>query len=331
LLRVLVVRAVVDLGLSQVDASTYYGVSPHTISQWVTRYRTQGEDSLDVKPQGRPRGAGRALTPEQEREMRRLVVDSTPQEQQIASGTWTRQAVAELIASRLGIELSVQGVGKYLRRWGLTPQKPARQAREQDPEEVREFVEQRLPEVQAHAEAEGAQLHFIDEVGVKAHDQIGTSYAPAGNTPVLEVPKTHSEQDVISSVTPEGNLFYWPFAGTLTAPKFVDFLKHLVAEASTKIIVCADRHPAHEAKAVEHWLAGRESAIELHWLPRDAPECNPDELLNNDLKQALDNEPMPESTSALRDTIGRILARIAGMSDRIRGYFQQTAIDFVLN
>jgi hypothetical protein len=160
---------------------------------------------------------------------------------------------SQLIASRLGIELSVQGVGKYLRRWGLTPQKPARQAREQAPEEVREFVEQTLPKVQAQAEEEGAQLHFIDEVGVKAQDQIGTSYAPAGDTPVLEVPKTPIEQDVISSVTPEGNLCYWPFAGTLTAPKFLDFLKHRVAEASTKIIVFADRHPAHEAKAVEHW------------------------------------------------------------------------------
>jgi len=330
-LRVLVVRAVIDVDLSQVDASTYYVVSPHTVSEWVSRYRDQGEDALAVQPQGRPPGAGRALSPEQEDEIRTLVVDSTPQQQQIASATWTRQAVAELIASRLGIELTLQGVGKYLRRWGLTPQKPARQAREQDPEEVREFVEHKLPEVQEQAEAEDAQLHFIDEVGVKAQDQIGTSYAPQGTTPVLEVPKTHIEQDVISSVTPEGDLLYWPFPGTMTAPKFIDFLEHLVAKASRKIIVFADRHPAHEAQAVEQWLEGRESEIELHWLPRYAPECNPDEFLNNDLKQELEKEPMPANTSALRDTICSILDRIAGMSDRIRGYFQQTAIDFVLN
>jgi hypothetical protein len=38
--------------------------------------------------------------------MCRLVVDSTPQQQQIASATWTRHAVAELITSRLGIELT---------------------------------------------------------------------------------------------------------------------------------------------------------------------------------------------------------------------------------
>jgi len=331
LLRSLVVRAVIDLDLSQVDASTYYGVSPHTVSEWVTRYRKQGEDALAVQPQGRPQGAGRALSPDQEHEIRTLVVDSTPHQQQIASATWTRPAVAELIASRLGMELTLQGVGKYLRRWGLTPQKPARQAREQDPKEVRECVEQTLPDIQEQADAEDAQLHFIDEVGVKAQDQIGTSYAPQGDTPVLEVPKTHIEQNVISSVTPDGELFYWPFPGTMTAPTFIDFLEQLVAEASTKIIVFADRHPAHEAQAVEQWLEGRDAEIELHWLPRYAPAYNPDEFLNNDLKQELENEPMPESTSELRDTIGTILDRIAGMSDRIRGYFQQAKIDLALS
>jgi transposase len=331
LLRSLVVRAVVDLGMSQVDASTFYGVSPHTISQWVSLYREQGEDALAVKPQGRPRGAGRALTPEQEQEIRTLVVDATPQAHDIASSTWTRQAVAELIASRLGIELTLQGVGKYLRRWGLTPQKPARQAREQDPEEVREFVEQTLPDIQERAEEEGAQLHFIDEVGVKAQDQIGASYAPRGETPVLEVPKTHIEQDVISSVTPDGELFYWPFPGTMTGPKFIEFLEQLVSQASRKVIVFADRHPAHEAGAVEAWLEGRESDIEVHWLPRYAPEYNPDEFLNNDLKQELENKPMPKSGSELRELIVKILDGIASMSDRIRGYFKQSEIELSLN
>jgi hypothetical protein len=58
---------------------------------------------------------------------------------------------------------------------------------------------------------------------------------------------------------------------------------------------------------------------------------NPDEFLNNDLKQELENEPMPESTPELRDTIVQILDRIAGMSDRIRGYFKQAKADFALN
>jgi hypothetical protein len=262
--------------------------------------------------------------------MRQLIVDSTPCDPDIASATWTRQAVAELIAKEVGVELTVQGVGKYLRRWGLTPQKPARQAREQDPEEVREFVEQTLPAVKEQAEKEEAQLHFVDEVGVKTSDQIGTSYAPKGETPVQEVPKTHIEQDVISSVTPDGDLLYWAFPGTMTAEKFIDFLEHLISEASGKLIVFADRHPAHEAQAVEDWLESRESQIEVEWLPRYSPEYNADEFLNNDLKQVLKNEPMPQSTSAFRETICGILDWIASMPDRVKGYFDQTEVDLGL-
>jgi hypothetical protein len=35
---------------------------------------------------------------------------------------WTRQAVAELIRDRFGIELPVRTMGLYLSRWGCTPQ-----------------------------------------------------------------------------------------------------------------------------------------------------------------------------------------------------------------
>jgi hypothetical protein len=76
--------------------------------------------------------------------------------------------VAELIASRLGIELTLQGVGKYLHRWGLTPQKPARQAREQDPEEVREFVKQKLPAVKEQAERNTAKTTLFNFLGASA-------------------------------------------------------------------------------------------------------------------------------------------------------------------
>jgi hypothetical protein len=42
----------------------------------------------------------------------------------------------------------------------------------------------------------------------------------------------------------------------MNAEKFVSFLEHLVLVASGKIMVFADRHPAHEAQAVEDWLEG---------------------------------------------------------------------------
>jgi transposase len=328
--RLLAVRAVVDFEMSQADAAAQYGVSSNTMSQWVSLYREQGEAGLAVQPQGRPEGSGRALSSEQEQAIRQLVVESLPCDHDIAIAMWTRQAVAELIAKHTGVELTLQGVGQYLRRWGLTPQKPARQAREQDPKEVEAFVQETLPKVKEQAQEEDAQFHFVDEVGVQTSDQIGRSYAPKGDTPVQEVPKSHIKQDVISSVTPDGDLLYWAFPGTMTAEKFIDFLEQLVSDASGKLIVFADRHPAHVARAVNAWLEGRESQIELEWLPRYSPEYNADEFLNNDLKQVLKNEPMPQSASAFRETICSILKWIASTPDRVKGYFEQTQVDLGL-
>lgn len=60
--RLLAVRAVVDFEMPQADAAAQYGVSHHTMSQWVSLYREQDEAGLAVQPQGRPPGSGRTLS-----------------------------------------------------------------------------------------------------------------------------------------------------------------------------------------------------------------------------------------------------------------------------
>jgi hypothetical protein len=55
--------------------------------------------------------------------------------------------VGALIKQRFSLALSVWTVGRYLRCWGLTPQKPARRAYEQDPEAVRRWLEVEYPEI----------------------------------------------------------------------------------------------------------------------------------------------------------------------------------------
>ncbi len=37
---------------------------------------------------------------------------------------WSRAAVGQLIEQEFGIRLQVRSIGKYLARWGFTPQKP---------------------------------------------------------------------------------------------------------------------------------------------------------------------------------------------------------------
>lgn len=327
LLRKLVVRAVVDQGFSHREAARLFGVREHTVGDWCALYREQGLPGLTVQETGRPMGSGRSLTPHQEEQAQNILRQEQPSDHDIPLPTWTRQAVATLLEQLFEVKLTLQAVGKYLARWEITPQKPASHAREQDPEEVQEFVEETLPETLERADDEEAQLHFTDETGAQVGDQIGTSYAPQGETPVIDMPKTRIEQNVISSVTPEGDLFFWAFSGNLNADKFLHFLQHLVSETSQKIFVFADHHPAHKAKPVEQWLEAHRSEIEIVWLPRYSPEYNPDEFLNNDLKQNLTEQELPEDTSMFRQTICDILEAIKSMPERIQGYFRQAKID----
>ncbi len=145
LLRRIAVHAVVDLNMRQKEVAAILGVGENAIGKWCAAYREHGEEALDVLPQGRPLGAGRSLTPSEEKILQAIIQDATPELYGILFSTWTRRTVQALIRKRYGIDLSEQGVGNYLQRWNMSPQKPARHAREQDADEVREFEEQTLP------------------------------------------------------------------------------------------------------------------------------------------------------------------------------------------
>jgi transposase len=326
-LRRVAVHAVVELNMSQKDVARILGVGSNAVGNWCAAYREEGEDGLNVRPQGRPMGAGRSLAPSEEKILQAIILDATPEAYGIPLSTWTRRAVQALIGRRYGLDLSEQGVGNYLQRWKMTPQKPARHAREQDPDEVREFEEKTLPEVEKKAEQEHGQLHFADETGSRVQDQIGTSYAPIGQTPVLEVPKTRIQQNLISSVTPDGEMTYRLFSGTMNSRKFIEYLEQLIASTDKKVFLMIDRHPAHTANVVQDWVQVHADEIEITWLPRYSPEYNPDEFLNNDLKANLKNKPLPENTPAFSDTIRKILDQIADLPERIKGYFRQAKLE----
>jgi transposase len=55
---------------------------------------------------------------------------------------WTRRAVCELIRQEYGLSMPIRTCGEYLKRWGFTPQKPAKRAYEQNPQAVAKWMEE---------------------------------------------------------------------------------------------------------------------------------------------------------------------------------------------
>src|SRR5512137_1315117 len=114
-------------------------VTRQAVGKWVKKYREGGVRSLRARKRGRP--ARSTLLPWQAAQIAKAVIDHYPEQLRLPFYLWTREAVAELIHRRFGIELSVWTVGRYLGRWGFTPQKPLRQAFEQDQEQVHRWIE----------------------------------------------------------------------------------------------------------------------------------------------------------------------------------------------
>jgi transposase len=72
---------------------------------------------------------------------------------------------------------------------------------------------------------------------------------------------------------------------TLTAPVLIRFLSRLIRDAQgRKVFLILDNLRVHHSKKVSAWVGDRKEQIELFFLPAYAPELNPDEYLNCDLK-----------------------------------------------
>jgi transposase len=121
-LRRRVVRAIVDGGMSKAQAVRTFGVSKTAVFNWMKAYRKRGSPGLAARPQGRPKRS--RLKGHQAASTVRIITDNCPDQLKRSFALWRRDAVAELIEERWGIRLSVWTIGRYLKRWGFTPQKP---------------------------------------------------------------------------------------------------------------------------------------------------------------------------------------------------------------
>ena len=134
-----------EAGVSVREVARQCELSTHTVVEAHKAFRHGGWKAVSIHRAGRPVGSGRMLTAEQETKIQQLIQDRTPDQLKLTYALWTRQAVSELIEAVYGIRLTVRNMGKYLKRWGFTPQRPLKKAYEQSPEAVRQWVNEEYP------------------------------------------------------------------------------------------------------------------------------------------------------------------------------------------
>ena len=274
--------AAVLAGSSLTAAAGQFGVCRQTVSGWWNAYQSRGPAGLRSRRRGPIRRP--LLTPEQHGRLLATLTTATPDRLGLGEALWTRDAVAAWAARELGVARSRWVWGRWLAAAGFTPQKPARRAYERDPAAVERWLAEDYPRVAREAAAEGAEIHWLDEAGLRSDCQAGRGYAPRGRTPTQAVPGRRFGTNFIATVSALGVLRFLVFTGRFTAAVLLAFLARLLANRPGKVYVILDGHPAHRAHKVREWAAARRDRIRLVFLPPYSPELNPAEYLNNDVK-----------------------------------------------
>src|SRR5215211_2347218 len=140
--RVLAIHRLLD-GYAADEVAGFLDVDASTIRRWRAAFERGGWAGLRARPiPGRPT----KLTRTQEKVVLRWLGDP-PTAFGVATELWTAARLADLIRQEWGIALSPRYLPDWLRRRGLSPQKPERVPHERNDEVIAAWVRDDWPRI----------------------------------------------------------------------------------------------------------------------------------------------------------------------------------------
>ena len=290
-LRKTIIRMLKD-GKKGKEIAKDLGVSEGHVSNVKKLYEAGGAAALKPKKRGRPAGKNEILTPEQEKEIQKIIVDKTPEQLRFKECMWTRNNIRQLIKDKYGIEIKLSTLGYYLSR------------------------------CTQRAEEEEAEIFFGDETNIQNTANYARGYAPKGQTPVVRVEAQKLKIEMLSAISKRGKLRFMLYKDSMNTEKLIDFMNRLITDCKKKVFLVLDNLRVHHAKKVTAWLEEHKDRIELFYLPPYSPEYNPDELLNSDIKRNAGAKQSPRTQAELEANVQNRLNYLSDTPSVIASFFQ---------
>ena len=323
--RVLAVQ-LMEAGRSPDEVAEILGVGRSSVFDWQKKYRESGLAALSTKfASGRPT----VLSDKQMIRLYSLIVGRNPRQYSFGFALWTRKLVARLIEQQFGVHLSLVTVGRILKKLGMSPQRPLYRAYQQDPEKVRAWKQETYPKIKAEAAEAGASIFFADEAGVRTDHHAGTTWAPIGRTPVVVATGERKSVNMISAVTPTGELKFQLFEGSMNAERFIEFCRHLIDDSPRPVFLIVDGSSAHTAKAVTEFVTSTDGRLKIFFLPPYSPELNPDEWVWKNVKNDRVGRAVPMSKDDLHNIVLGALTRLQRLPELVRGFFGDPSLAYI--
>jgi transposase len=128
-------------GLAPVAVAQRLGVDRRSVRRWNSAYKGQGQRGIRARlAPGRPKRLA-----EKARQRLQAILLAGAAAAGFETDLWTCPRVAQIIHRRFGVRYHVDHIGRLLRSFGWTPQRPQRLAVERDEEKIRGWVEKRWP------------------------------------------------------------------------------------------------------------------------------------------------------------------------------------------
>jgi len=301
------------------SVASAYGVNVRSVFRWLADFANGGQNALLAKPiSGRPP----KVSEEEMRWLAQAVKDNTPLQFKFAFGLWTLSLIAAPIERQFRKKLSLASVSRIMKLLGFSVQEPLYQAWQQDATLVRTWEAEIYPAIRAEAKAKGATIYFADESGIRSDYHAGTTWAPVGETPVVEVTGRRFSLNMISAVSPRGEFRFMLHDGSVNADVFREFLKRLLIGKTAPVFLIADGHPIHKAKLIKEFVVAQDGKLKLFYLSPYSPQLNPDEQVWAHVKRQVSRQLVQSKDEMKRLAIGA-LRRIQKLPELVESFFHQ--------
>jgi putative transposase len=267
------VLLLLDDGHSWVTVATLLYCSSRTIDRWVKRFHAEGIEAVAGHKPGRPFHFAHDWI----EVVAGWVTTTAPTAFGFLRSRWCCEAVAILMLELHRVEVSRETVRRWLHRGDLVYRRPRPVLKPKDPE--RQAKLDGLRQLLAGLPEEETAV-FQDEVDINTNPKIGSMWMVRGQQATVETPGNNEKRYLSGSIHwRTGQVFLTtgqPKQGRNTAL----FLTHLDDLRSRlrrykKIHVICDSAKCHTSDDVAVYLWKHRDRIELHFLPKYSPDCNP--------------------------------------------------------
>ena len=293
------------------------------IWKWRQQYKKEGDAGLRPrKSSGRPRKLD-------DRQLHQLVFHLAKGARSYGFKTdvWTLKRIGHVIKKEFGVTYHPGHIWKILQRLEFSHQKPEKRAIERNDEEVDRWIKKSWPQYRQQGKKKGVTLVFLDESGRSETPTVIATWAPQGCPPILRHLFNWERCSYISAITPGGKLHYRLYMGTIKSPQIVTFLKHLLKFIKGKIILFWDGGPIHRAVIVKEFLKNHRDRIKDRRLPAYAPDSNPVEMVNRQLKYVETVNYCPKDACDLITDTRQGLERIRKRPKLFPAFFEHAGLN----